>query len=129
MKKFIVILAWAWSTFVCAQTREWTPEENRWLAASTAMLVADWAQTRTLIREINTPFNATRVTPYHETNPVLGRNPSMGTVNLYFMSMLGLNYLIADNLNQHRTHWLMFTTVIEFDQVHKNASIGIKFSF
>ena len=123
MKKFILILTWGWSTLVCAQTREWTTEENRWLAASTAMLITDWAQTRTLVREINTPFNKTRITPYHETNPILGRNPSMGTVNLYFVSVIGLNYLIAEQLDQHRKHWLMFTTLFEIDQVHKNASI------
>jgi hypothetical protein len=50
----------------------WPVEDKALLVASTAFLIADWGQTRTIAKKPHL---------VHEKNPILGRHPSVGRVN------------------------------------------------
>lgn len=100
---------------------EWNMEERTTFTMSTAMLVADWAQSRQIAR------NAEQ---YRETNPILGARPSMGHVNTYFVTALALNYVIGRSLDRRwRSAWFVTVQTVEASVVQRNLSIGLEVSF
>ena len=117
MKWITVLLMWAG---LSAQAREFTEDENKMFIASQVLTVADWMQTRDIAR---------RTDDFHETNPLLGRYPSMGTVNTYFVASLVGNYYFTNYLDEHRMVWLKIHNISRGATVINNASIGLKMSF
>ena len=100
---------------------EWTTEERATFAASSALLVADWAQTRKIARNAQM---------YSETNSILGQHPSVGRVNTYFATALLLNYVIGRSLTSRwRTAWFVAVGSVEANVVQRNLSIGLTVSF
>ena len=86
----------------------------------TALIAADWAQTRNIARRDD----------LHETNPIMGRNPSISEVNRYF-----LTYALAYNLSAYllpekwATRLSITIGAAQAVTVHKNIKIGVKFDF
>jgi hypothetical protein len=90
-------------------------------AAYTVVTVADWAQTRYIARHLD---------QFYETNPLLGREPSIGRVNNFFCASLALNAAVALALPaRYRPVWQYGSIVYEFYLVRGNARIGIGMTF
>jgi hypothetical protein len=121
IKKVLVAVLMSFSTLSWADNRTWTGEEKAWLGTAAAFTVADWATTRDLSRRYREG--------YYENNPILGKNPSTGRVDLYFVSAGLLGYVIADNLDQHRKTFLQAWTAVEVIYTNKNLNIGLKMKF
>ena len=121
IKKILAATLVVFSTAVIADNRAWTGEEKAWLGTAVAFTVADWATTRDLSRRYNEG--------YYENNPVLGKHPSTGRVDLYFVTAGLIGYTIADNLDQHRTTFLQAWTAVEIYYTNRNLNIGLKMKF
>ena len=100
---------------------EWDATE-RWLGtAAVTTLAFDWGQTRTTAKQPNL---------YYETNPILGRHPSTGQVDLYFVTCIIGTMLIADWLAPaNRKLFLGTVTALEIVVIQRNRQIGIKVAF
>jgi hypothetical protein len=108
------------STLAHAEPLEdWTDTDKMLLASSTVMIMADWAQTRYIVRHPE----------YHERNRIMGPHPTMGIVNSYFIGALAANYLIAEYFPGTRTELLIAVTVVEGITVRQNRMLGLRFAF
>lgn len=103
-----------------AQARDWTNEELGWGAAAAAVRLADWAQTRNIVR------NPDR---FREVNPIIGEHPSMGRVDGVFILGSALLFAAAHYFPEYRRSILQVYVVIGSGVVARNASIGVKMSF
>lgn len=121
IKKLLATALVCFSTVSLADNRTWTTEEKAWLGTAAAFTVADWATTRDLSRRYNEG--------YHENNPILGKHPSTGRVDLYFISAGLIGYAIADNLDQNRKLFLQGWTAVGIFYVNRNLNIGLKMKF
>lgn len=123
MLKKILIVAWLslFGTLAQAENRPWTQEERAWGYAAGAMLLGDWLTTRNMTKRYNEG--------YHEMNPLLGRHPTTAQVNRHFAISIPLIFLIADNWESQRKHWLMGITIIEATAFANNLSIGLKIQY
>ena len=110
--------------FACAATAtagEWTEDQKRMGAALAAVSVVDWAQTR---------YIAASNGRFYETNPVLGRYPSMRRVDTYFAASLLLGAVVLDALpTEYRDTALKAGLVLELLVVSNNARIGVGVKF
>jgi len=89
------------------------------LLLSTFLLIGDWGQTR---------YIAT--THYKEVNPILGKNPSLSTVNLYFGSAIIINGTIWKVLPKKYKKTYGYTIAsYEAMIVLQNKVIGINVKF
>lgn len=121
MKKLVALVLLLASSLTWADNRAWTTEEKTWLGAAAAFTVTDWATTRDLSRRYNEG--------YYENNPILGKHPSTGRVDLYFVSAGLIGYAIADNLDQNRKLFLQAWTTVEIFYTNRNLNIGLKMKF
>ncbi len=103
-----------------AQARDWTNEELGWGAAAAAVRLADWAQTRNIVR------NPDR---FREVNPLIGEHPSRGRVDGVFILGSALLFAAAHYFPEYRKSILQVYVVIGGGVVARNASIGVKMSF
>jgi hypothetical protein len=84
---------------------------------SLTMLLIDWGQTR---------YIATHPDQFRENNPLLGRHPSLLTVDVYFTTAIILIAVITWILpKQYRIWWLGGIALLETGLVIHNHSIGI----
>lgn len=98
----------------------WMPTDTALQVTSTALMVADWAQTRDIAKSSS----------FYETNEYLGRRPSAHRVDTYFASAIALNAAIAYVLPQPwRGYFQMSTIVLEAGTVGNNYALGIKMRF
>lgn len=101
-----------------AKADDWTPEQQVKLAAAETLLAVDWLQTRQIAKNPDT---------YHELNPILGNHPSVGRVNLYFLSSAVATYVLADVLPSKYRDWLLTGVIaVEVIATANNANIGVK---
>ena len=121
IKKILAAALVLFSTTILADNRAWTGEEKAWLGTAATFTVADWATTRDLTRRYNEG--------YYENNPILGKHPSTGRVDLYFVTAGLLGYAIADNLDQNRKLFLQGWTAVEIFYVNRNLNLGLKMKF
>jgi hypothetical protein len=121
IKKILATALICFSTLTWANNRDWTGEEKAWLGTAVAFTVTDWATTRDLSRRYNEG--------YYENNPILGKHPSTGRVDLYFISAGLIGYTIADNLDQNRTTFLQMWTTVGIFYTNRNLNIGLKMKF
>jgi len=108
-------------TLAQAENRSWTSEERAWGYAAGAMLVGDWLTTRNMTKRYNEG--------YYEINPFLGRHPTTAQVNRHFAVSIPVIFLIADNWESQRKHWLMGVTFIEATVLANNLSIGLRIQY
>jgi hypothetical protein len=121
MKKVLACVLLLTGSLCYADNRVWTTEEKAWLGTAAAFTVTDWATTRDLSRRYNEG--------YYENNPILGKRPSTGRVDLYFISAGLLGYTIADNLDQNRKMFLQGWTAVGIFYTNRNLGIGLKMKF
>lgn len=99
----------------------WTTEQKVWAGVSTALILTDWGQTRYIAK------NPDR---FHETNPLIGRHPSMGEVNRHFALSMAANLAVASLLpSKWRTNWLMGVSGMQAYFVIRNKRLGIRMAF
>ncbi len=96
---------------------EWTLGRTTALTVSTALLVADWGQTRTIATQPDHP----------EMNPLLGRDPHPRAVDLYFASAIALNLLAQHALPAgYRELFAGMISAMEAAAVINNHFAGIE---
>jgi hypothetical protein len=85
-------------------------------------IVSDWGQTR---------YIASHPQVYwEEDNPFLGKHPSMGQVNAWFIGSLAVNNGIMVVLpKKYRPYYAGAVTAYEAHLVIRNNSIGVKVDF
>ena len=119
MNKLALILAFI--SLPAFAGEPWSTQDKVLFGVSTTLLVADWAQTRTIAK------NPDR---WYETNPLLGKHPSVSRVNNYFATTLVANYFITDYLSpKWRTRFQGGLIAVELVVVGNNKRIGIGMSF
>lgn len=91
------------------------------LAVATGFIILDWGQTLEIARY---PLK------YQETNPLLGKHPSVGRVNTMLALGLVLNLGVSRLHNKHlrRTVWAGVTGA-EGQAVMSNFNLGIRVKF
>jgi hypothetical protein len=121
-----------------AQYEVMTPTEIGLEAAVIASLIIDWGQTRDLakqdikvVRTYDTGWEVTKLCKDNtETNPLLGRFPSLASVNRYFISALILQPIILRMMSHKwRMRFLTGTLAIQLVMVNHNRQIGLKVRF
>jgi hypothetical protein len=100
---------------------DWTKTDTAVQLGYTALHVMDWGQTISIAKD---------KVKWYETNPILGRHPSQGRVNLYFASTLIGQAAIAYILpKEWRRTWQIAWIGIEASYVYKNYKVGIGVRF
>ena len=82
----------------------------------------DYATTRDMTHRYNEGY-------YEKFNPLLGRHPSTGQVDLYFVTAGLATWLIADNLDEYRKPFLQAVSALELVCVGNNLRIGLRVRF
>lgn len=89
--------------------------------AGNLLLLADWHQTR---------YIAGHPEQFYERNPILGKHPSKGKVDTYFVAALAIvnvaDYVIDE---KYRKNMWIGITLVEGTVVANNMAIGVKFNF
>lgn len=99
----------------------WSEDQLRMGAALAAATVVDWAQTR---------YIADNPDRFHETNPIVGRHPSIGRVDRYFATSVLVGAVVLDALpSEYRDYALKAGLVLEVLVVSNNARIGVGVKF
>ena len=117
----IAVAAIAFACAAAATAGEWTEDQKRMGAALAAVSVVDWAQTR---------YIADSGGKFYETNPLIGKYPSMRRVDTYFAASLLLGAIVLDALpTEYRDTALKAGLVLEVLVVSNNARIGVGVKF
>jgi hypothetical protein len=109
-----------------AQAEPWAETQQGLAATYLTMHAADWAQTRNLARSDS---GGRHGKGYEEKNPILGRKPSSGKTDAYFILTPLVGYFVLDALPQYRTGILAVANVLEVGVVAHNFTIGVKAKF
>ena len=100
---------------------EWTATDTAFQLAYTTLHVVDWGQTLDIAKNPD---------KWHETNPILGKHPSIGRVNTYFITTLightFISYILPKN---YRRIWQCVWIGIEGGYVAHNYHMGIRVNF
>jgi hypothetical protein len=91
-------------------------ETNWYRVAANTTLVVDWLQTHEIAKNNN----------YYETNKILGKHPSTGDVNRYFMSSILLTNIIGELLPKYSDYFYIAVAVVETKIILNNYVIGIR---
>lgn len=102
-----------------AYADNWTASQKVGEGSYLVLHTIDWMQTRWI---------AKHGPAYYESfNTILGRNPSVGRVNMWFASTTILQPMIANMLpGKWRDIWIGAGIGVEFNLTTHNTSIGIK---
>ena len=91
--------------------------ESTWMA----LHFVDWRQTVHVAKHPQ---------EFEEMNPILGRHPSVGRVNLYMAAGMVLHPLVSYVLPQPYKKWWQYVTIgLSGGCVVNNFTIGVKMSF
>ena len=100
---------------------KWTKEDSKIQGTYYILKFIDWRQTRYIAKNPH---------QWHEMNPILGRHPSVNTVDTYFLITTILHTVISYYLPQpYRKWWQSITIVGSGTFVFYNFSVGIKMDF
>jgi len=103
----------------CIHSDPWTKTDKILEGTYLTLHCADWLQTR------SADWNE-----FYETNPILGRAPSKGKVDLYFLTTGILHPVITHFIPQeYRVYWQSITIGIEAGAVGNNFHIGMGIGF
>jgi len=124
MKRIIVLASIL--VFLCCSTAtaqpfsDWSKQDYARQIALSVFHTADWLQTRDIATNPD----------YRENNPVLGNNPSLSKVNLYFGTTLFGSWIVADALPLEWRKGFQYIYVgVEASCVSSNFNAGVKFNF
>lgn len=124
MKKVIISTMLAVSALLIISTSAyaaWSRPDTYREIASESLLFIDYSQTYNIA---NTPDR------FYEHNPILGRHPSIGRVNLYFISSMILHPIISYILpSKVRPYFQYITIGIETSCIANNMRVGIGMRF
>jgi len=98
----------------------WTKEDTYWQIGVLVTQIIDWGQTREIA-----------VNPkYYETNPILGKYPTLQEVDRYFIACIVGYYLISKVLpNNWRRKWQIGSMLFQTYFITNNYKLGIKMNF
>ena len=120
MKNILFAFLFLISLNACAFD-EWSTADKEREAAYLIVDSIDWAQTRNIAR------NPDR---WYETNAALGRHPSIGSVNSYFIGMMLVHVGIVTALPSKYRSTFQFTSIAyEASYVAGNYRLGISAKF
>lgn len=108
-----------------AHAEPWTPTQQAIGAVALAATVIDFGQTRWIAIHCNT---RERLNCVGEQNPILGKTPTVGMVNLYFAVVPIGAFFVADHI-EHRTLFLAIAAGLEIAVTAHNARVGFRMSF
>jgi hypothetical protein len=111
---------------VWADTDPWTENQRLWAAAAVTANVVDWDTTRWATRHWNDQAGNSR-----ETNRFLGDYPTTRQVDNYFLVLIPIELLIADQLpTAYRTRFLQIMTLVEVGAIANNTlRVGWRIEF
>lgn len=102
----------------------WTNEEKAWFVASEVSQILDYQTTRNIL------YQKPSWKGYYEVNPLLGRHPSQGKLNIAEAVTVVGNYYLSDWLgHDNRLLWLRAHTAVELDFAAHNIRIGAEVRF
>src|SRR2546421_10215995 len=100
---------------------DWSIEDTYRQSALTALLIADWSQTRWAMKHPE---------KFTELNTILGDHPSMGRLNNYATAEIvghaAISYMLPP---EWRKGWQYVWIGVETHAVYRNHKVGVKFSF
>ncbi len=100
---------------------DWTKADTLREVAWQGIHIMDWGTTLDMARQPD---------KYHEINPILGKHPSVGKVNLYMgLSAIGhmaVSYALPEKI---RPYWQYITIGISSACVINNFNVGLKVKF
>ena len=118
IKKLLAAASLAALTAVANAGDPWSEVQQASGIALGTLLVVDYLQTRQIAKQPEV---------YHELNPVLGKHPSISTVNTYFAGVAILGYLTLDALPSDMRSWALGAgIVLELTVTADNNTIGLK---
>lgn len=115
MKKVCIIMILA--CMGCSPGKQWTKQDTYRHATLTGLMVIDWQQTREI---------AENPDKYWEINPLVGKHPSVGKVDRYFVSSWLIKTGVAWAFPKYRTKWQWFCIGVSASLVGHNFRIGLK---
>lgn len=102
----------------------WTDEEKAWFVASEVSQILDYQTTRNVL------YQKPKWKNYYEVNPLLGRHPSQGKLNIAEVATIVGDYYFSDWLSHdNRLLWLRAHTIIELGITAHNLNIGAEIRF
>jgi len=118
--KYLLALLMFFSNAAKADFDSWSTTDKSLFVAHTALVVADWGQTRYISQHPD---------QFEEMNPILGPHPSQRNVDLFFLTQLVGSYYLIDYFKNDRTSILIGLTVVRGATVQHNAHFGVKMGF
>ena len=104
-----------------SEANRWTGEDTVRELVSVELRLFDLWQTRYIARH---------PTEFFETNPYLGKHPSIEEVNRFFLITTVTHGLISYALpRKWRTGWQYITIGVQINTVQKNKAIGVRFEY
>ena len=98
----------------------WTKEDTARQVLFVSLQVADWLQTKEIVRRPDR----------YERNIILGSHPKQNTIDLYFLTTTALHTTIAYYLpKKYRMIWQYVWITIETGCVYHNHKAGIRINF
>lgn len=99
---------------------KWTKEDKVLQSVQATVHIIDWLQTREIARNDD----------YYESNPLMGKYPTVSEVDRYMSSSALLNLTVTHILPQkYRKYWLSFWIGVSSAMVFHNYNIGVRISF
>jgi len=122
MKALLLCLILLLPAALRAEEKVWSTTELSLLAAYQVARFVDWRQTLNIAEQRNPDGSYA----WHETNPLLGRHPSVGRVNTHYaISAIGVAALAHYLPNRYRKPFLTGAVVFEVAIVARNYNLGI----
>jgi hypothetical protein len=98
----------------------WTKTDTSFESIYVGLTIIDWGQTRNMVKEGG----------YHEINPLLGRHPSLDTVDTLIPLGIVAHGLISMALPpKYRRYWQFLFIGGEIAAVWNNYNVGLRIDF
>ncbi len=121
MTKIMIIIFILFIPFTSFASDDWTKEDTMREVAWGVIHVIDWGQTLEAARQPD---------KYHELNPILGRHPSIGNVNVYMglsaIGHLGISYILPKKI---RPYWQWVSIGVSGACIINNFNVGLGVKF
>jgi len=116
---FIILISCPVQAYTFAE--QWTKTDSALEAVYIGSTIIDWGQTRDIAKHPQ---------EYHEINPVLGRHPSLDTVDILIPAGIVAHGIISMALPpKYRIYWQAVFIGIEGFTVLSNYNIGLRIDF